>query len=108
MLIAHKDISTPEKIDKKRLKKHYQKSNKFVSLDNKLGIKSTLMVYLDRFSDSSIDILVYSFTQTTDWQEWLEVKQDVLYKIWGILEANNLEFAFPSQSIYLEKVEEKS
>ncbi len=44
MLIEHKDISTPEKIDKKRLKKHYQKSNKFVSLDNKLGIKSTLII----------------------------------------------------------------
>ncbi len=107
MLIAHKDISTPEKIDTRRLKKHYQKSNKFVSLDNKLGIKSTLMVYLDRFSDSSIDILIYCFTKTTNWQEWLEVKQDVLYKIWTILETNNLEFAFPSQSIYLEKVEEK-
>ncbi len=107
MLLEHKDISTPEKIDTRRLRKHYQKSNKFVSLDNKLGIKSTLMVYLDRFSDSSIDILIYSFTKTTNWQEWLEVKQDVLYKIWTILETNNLEFAFPSQSIYLEKVEEE-
>ena len=108
MLIEHKDISTPEKIDKKLFKRHYQKSNKFVSLDNKLGIKSTLLVYLDRFSDSSIDILIYCFSKTTNWQEWLEVKQDVLYKIWTILEANNLEFAFPSQSIYIEKVEEDS
>ena len=107
MLLKHTDISTPEKIDTNEITKHYQKSNKFVSLDNKLGIKSTLMVYLDRFSDSSIDILVYSFTKTTDWQKWLEVKQDILYKIWDILEANNLEFAFPSQSIYLEKVQEE-
>ncbi len=107
MLLKHTDISTPEKIDTNEITKHYQKSNKFVSLDNKLGIKSTLMVYLDHFSDSSIDILVYSFTKTTDWQKWLEVKQDILYKIWDILEANNLEFAFPSQSIYLEKVQEE-
>ncbi len=107
MLLKHKDISTPEKIDTKKFKKHYQKSNKFISIDNKLGIKSTLMVYLDRFSDSSIDILIYCFTKTTNWQEWLEVKQDVLYKIWTILETNNLEFAFPSQSIYLEKVEKE-
>ena len=105
MLLEHKGISTSAKIDTKSFRKHHQKSNKFVSLDNKLGIKSTLLVYLDRFSDSSIDILVYSFTKTTNWQEWLEVKQDVLYKIWTILEANNLEFAFPSQSVYLEKVE---
>ena len=105
MLLEHKGISTPEKIDTERFKKQHQKSNKFVSLDNKLGIKSTLLVYLDRFSDSSIDILIYCFSKTTNWQEWLEVKEDVLYKIWDILEANNLEFAFPSQSIYLEKVE---
>jgi MscS family membrane protein len=103
MLLEHNSISTPQKIDKKNITKRYVQSGKFVSLDNKLGIKSTLMVYLDRFSDSSIDILVYSFSKTTDWEEWMRVKQDVLYKIWNILEKNNLEFAFPSQSIYLEK-----
>jgi len=102
MLVEHDGISTPEKIDEKNIRKQFVKSGKFVSLDNKLGIKSTLMVYLDRFSDSSIDILVYSFSKTTDWEEWMRVKQDVLYKIWSILEKNNLEFAFPSQSIYLE------
>jgi MscS family membrane protein len=103
MLQNHKDISSPEKIDKQGLKRQYRRSNKFVSLDNKLGIKSKIMVYLDKFSDSSIDILIYTFSKTTNWQEWLEVKQDVLYKIWEILEENNLEFAFPSQTIYMEK-----
>ncbi len=103
MLFNHNGISTPEKIDEKEITRHYRRSNKFVSLDNKLGIKSTMMVYLDKFSDSSIDILIYTFTKTTNWQEWLEIKQDILYKIWEILENNNLEFAFPSQSIYLEK-----
>ncbi len=103
MLLNHNGISTPDKIDKKEIKKHYRHSNKFVSIDNKLGIKSTMLVYLDKFSNSSIDILIYTFSKTTDWQEWLEVKEDILYKIWKILEDNNLEFAFPSQSIYLEK-----
>ncbi len=100
MLLNHSEIST--KIDQKEIKKYYT-SNKFVSLDNKLGIKSTMLVYLDRFSDSSIDILVYTFSKTTNWQKWLEVKQDVLFRIWEILEKNNLEFAFPSQTLYLEK-----
>jgi len=102
MLLNHDEISTPEKIDTHTLNKHYRRSNKFVSLDNKLGIKSSVMVYLDRFSDSSIDILIYTFAKTTNWQKWLSVKEDVLYKIWDILEKNNLEFAFPSQTIYLE------
>ena len=104
MLISHDGISTSAKIDKREIIKHHHRvSNKFVSLDNKLGIKSNLMVHLDKFSDSSIDILIYTFSKTTNWKEWLIIKEDILYKIWEILEKNSLEFAFPSQSIYIEK-----
>jgi len=104
MLVEHEGISTPERINAKALKRSYARRNKLISLDNKLGIKSTLLVYLDGFSDSSIDILIYTFTKTTDWEKWLMVKQDVYYKIWEILERNHLTFAFPSQSLYVEKL----
>jgi len=103
MLVDHEGISTPERINTRELRRHYRRNNRLVSLENKIGIKSTLMVYLDSFSDSSIDILIYTFSKTTKWEEWLKVKQDILYRVWEILEQNNLEFAFPSQSIYLEK-----
>ena len=103
MLLNHQGISTSEKIDKHKIARSYRRSNKFVSIDNKLGIKSTMLVYLDKFSESSIDILIYTFSKTTNWKEWLEIKQDILYKIWEILENNNLEFAFPSQTIYMDK-----
>ena len=78
------------------------KNAKLVSKEDSLGVKRTLLVYLDEFSDSSINILVYCFTKSTDWNEWLQVKEDVMYKIMGILEENNLEFAFPSFSVYKE------
>jgi MscS family membrane protein len=103
MLLHHKGISTSAGINTQELQRYYRRKNKLVSLDNKIGIKSTLLVYLDKFSNSSIDILIYCFAKTTNWEEWLAVKQDVLYKVWEILNKNNLEFAFPSQSIYLEK-----
>jgi MscS family membrane protein len=79
------------------------KSAKLVSKDDLVGVKKTLLVYLDEFSDSSINILVYCFTKTTNWQEWLETKEDVMHKIMEIFEKNNLEFAFPSMSLYNEK-----
>jgi len=60
------------------------------------------LVYLDEFSDSSINILVYCFTKTTNWNEWLTIKEDIMYKIMDILEENSLEFAFPSLSLYHE------
>ncbi|CAI6166886.1 MAG: hypothetical protein SPLUMA2_SPLUMAMAG2_01358 [uncultured Sulfurimonas sp.] len=76
---------------------------KLVSKDDLEGVKNNLLVYLDEFSDSSINILVYCFSKSVKWAEWLETKEDVMHKIMAILEANNLEFAFPSLSIYNEK-----
>ena len=79
-----------------------ERSAKLVSKDDMQGIKKTLLVYLDEFSDSSINILIYCFSKTVVWSEWLEVKEDVMYKIMEILEKNSLEFAFPSMSLYYE------
>ncbi len=78
------------------------KSTKLVSHDDEQGVKKTLLVYLDEFSSSSITILVYCFTKSTDWELWLQTKEDVMYKIMGIFEKNSLEFAFASMSIYNE------
>jgi len=72
------------------------------SKDDAEGVKKTLLVYLDEFGASSINILIYCFSKTVKWSEWLEVKQDVMFKMMEILEKNNLEFAFPSMSLYHE------
>ncbi|RLA81759.1 MAG: mechanosensitive ion channel family protein [Epsilonproteobacteria bacterium] len=72
------------------------------SKDDAEGVKRTLLVYLDEFGASSINILVYCFSKSVKWQEWLAVKQDVMFKMMDILEKNNLEFAFPSMSLYHE------
>ena len=59
-------------------------------------------VRIDRFSDSSIDIMVYCFTRTTVWGEWLAIKEALAYEIKRIVEEAGTGFAFPSQSIYVE------
>ena len=61
-------------------------------------------VRIDRFSESSIDILLYCFTKTTDWGEWLKIKEALALKIKEIVEAEGSAFAFPSRSIYVESV----
>jgi MscS family membrane protein len=78
------------------------RGTKLVSKDDLQGVKKTLLVYLDEFSDSSINILVYCFSKSVDWEDWLQTKEDVMHKIMAILDKNNLEFAFPSLSIYNE------
>ncbi len=98
MLLQHPEIATSNtQVD---LDKHHEA--KIISHEDSNGIKKTLLVYLDSFNDSSINILVYCFTKTVDWAKWLEVKEDVMHKMMEIFEKNNLEFAFPSLSIYNE------
>jgi len=61
-------------------------------------------VRIDSFNDSSIDILVYCFTTTTVWGDWLEIKERLAYAIKEIVESAGTGFAFPSRSLYLESL----
>ena len=101
MLKNHPDIATQE-TKYEHIKRKDGRVAKLVSKDDLEGVKRTLLVYLDDFSDSSIDILVYCYSKSVKWEEWLQVKQDVMEKIMKIFEENHLEFAFPSLSIYNE------
>jgi len=101
MLRTHPGIATEKTMYHDRGKK----SAKLVSKEDELGVKRTLMVYLDEFADSSINILVYAFTKSTVWREWLETKEDIMYKMMEILERNHLEFAFPTITIDQETVD---
>ena len=60
-------------------------------------------VRIDKFSDSSIDMYVRCFSKTHEWEEWLVVKEKLALEIKQIVEKNGASFAFPSQSIYVEK-----
>ena len=92
MLKDHPDIANPKhKLSNKR------RSFKFTSQEDTHGIKSTQLVFMDRYNDFSIDILIYCFARTVEWAEWLAVKENVLFKIAEILKKNNLEFAYPTQ-----------
>jgi MscS family membrane protein len=64
--------------------------------------EAATFVRVDRFSDSSIDILIYCFTRTRGWGEWLEIKEAFAYRLKDIVEEAGAGFAFPSQSIYVE------
>lgn len=101
MLNHHQEIASQKTnyTDKRR-------ELRILSNEDLRGVKKTLLVYLDNFSDSSIDILVYCFTKSVVWSEWLAVKQDVMFKIADILEKNNLSFAYPALSVHLTSDEE--
>ena len=60
-------------------------------------------VRIDKFAESSIDMYVRCFTKTDEWEKWLSVKERLAIQIKQIVEKNGAAFAFPSQSIYVEK-----
>ena len=62
-----------------------------------------ISIKVDQFSASSIDIRVLCFTSTKYFLEWLEIKDRLVLEIKRIVEKNGSSFAFPSQSIYVEK-----
>ncbi|HCL57391.1 MAG TPA: mechanosensitive ion channel family protein [Spirochaetia bacterium] len=61
------------------------------------------LVNFTDFGASSLDLLVYYFTNTTVWTEYLEAKQEIHLKIMSALEKMGISIAFPSTSVYIEK-----
>ena len=86
-----------------QLKKIRDEIEKYVTTHKDYKTSLGNAVRVDKFSDSSIDMYIRCFTVTDDWDEWLAVKERLAIEIKQIVERNNASFAFPSQSIYVEK-----
>lgn len=61
----------------------------------------TLIVNLLQFGPSTLDIMVYTFTRTTVWVHFHEIKQDVMLKIADIVVAHGAELAFPTRTLHV-------
>ena len=61
----------------------------------------TLIVNFNTFAASSLDFFVYTFTHTTNWVKFHEIKQDVLFKIYNIISQHGAEVAFPTSTIHV-------
>ncbi len=89
-----------------QLKKIRDEINTSIKKDDNFAKNQNASFYvrIDSFSDSSIDMLVQTFTVTNDWAEFLKIKENLAVKIIEIVENNEAGFAFPSQSLYVEKL----
>ena len=67
--------------------------------------EAALFVRVDSFNSSSIDFLIYTFTHTRDWGEWLAIKEEFAVAIMDIIEKAGTSFAFPSRTIYLQETD---
>ncbi len=66
-----------------------------------IDTNQTLIVNFNAFAPSSLDFFIYTFTKTTNWIRFHEVKQDVMLNIIKIIESNGAECAFPTSTLHI-------
>jgi len=66
---------------------------------DEIDTSQTLIVNFNSLAASSLDFFVYTFTKTTNWVHYHEVKQDVLLKIIDIIHAHGADIAFPTRTL---------
>ncbi|MAZ55624.1 MAG: mechanosensitive ion channel protein MscS [Flavobacteriales bacterium] len=54
------------------------------------------------FGNSSLDIMVVFYVNSSEWDTYIDTKQDINYNIMSIIQKHKSDFAFPSTSIYME------
>ena len=70
---------------------------KHTGIDNE-----TIFVRFNKFGESSLNIFMYYFTNTSIWGEYLILTEDTNFKILEILAKNKVELAVPMQVIKVE------
>jgi MscS family membrane protein len=83
---------------RERVERYIDGSDYFESPD-----VASRFVRIDSFSESSIDMLVYCFTHSPAYGDYLEAKEDLALAIKSIVEEKGGAFAYPSRSIYIEE-----
>ena len=92
--------TTSEQI--KKIKDEIEKFINQSDLFSKNG-NTFLTIKVEQFAASSIDLRLICFTKTSQYLEWMKVKDILAIEIKDIVEKNKASFAFPSTSIYVEK-----
>ena len=59
-----------------------------------------ILVNFNQWDSSSVNVMVYCFTKTTVWKDWLDIQQDVFLQIADIVQSAGADFAFPSTTLY--------
>ena len=90
--LRYEDISKIDSISKavrKLLKSHH-------AIDH----NQTILVNFNQWDASSINLMVYCFTKTTVWSDWLDQQQEIFLLLADVVKSHGADFAFPSTSLY--------
>ncbi len=69
--------------------------------------QETILVNFDQYKENGLDIFLYFFTKTTDWGQFLNIKQEINFEIMDILDKEGVDLALPSRKLYLDPETDK-
>ena len=106
-------VENPSRMSNRRIKEtigiRYQDASKMgdivlavkamLETHDEIDTSQTLIVNFNTYSASSLDFFIYTFTKTTNWIRFHEIKQDVMLKIIEIVHSHEADFAFPTTTL---------
>ncbi|NVK24239.1 MAG: mechanosensitive ion channel family protein [Gammaproteobacteria bacterium] len=76
--------------------------NQYIRGSERIAQEEVIIVNFDGFGASSLNILIYCMTVTTDWVTFHQHKQTLLLDIANIINQYGCEFAYPTQRLLVE------
>lgn len=89
--------TTNETIEKVR-----NEIQKFI-VDNKDILPEPCRIHFREFGDSALNFEVVCYTETSDMDEYLKIENELNLAIKKIVENNDTDFAYPTQTVYVQK-----
>lgn len=72
-------------------------------IDNHPNTNQDGVVRFQTLGSSSKNIMVLYFVESMDWNEYVNIKEEIVYKVVEIVERHGAEFAFPTQTVYFQQ-----
>jgi MscS family membrane protein len=61
-----------------------------------------IVVHFKEFGDSSLNVEVMAWFTTSDWPEFMQIREDMLIQFMEIVEREGSSFAFPTRTLHIE------
>lgn len=81
---------------------------KLVLKNNPFVLPDTVQVNLDEISSYSSDVKIFLYVSETDYIKFLNVKEKIFCEILKLVEMENIDLAYPTQTIYVKNTEQNS
>ena len=94
------ELNTPTEKVKKIIKEM-----KLVLKKNSHVIAETVQVNFSEIANCSNDIKIFLYVNETNYIKYLNAKQDVLYDLLTLIEKENVNLAYPTQTVYVKNTE---